>query len=183
MTKAYFGLVAVLVAGVVFGAGDEAVGSKPAATAGKQEQVDCGADGVDVTIALAYSRDSLGTVAGAYVDLTFATPLELPEQPTTEQLRGRLTTLLGPQYHVTPVSNSGGQRTIRLSLTTPEPEFPTQDAFKLRFDCRAGSRIRPRDVTCKTEVADGSAFRCRTRWPRVRCTVVRIEPMDSGLTQ
>src|SRR5262245_14362076 len=125
MTKAYFGLVAVLVAGAVFGAGEEAVGSKPDAAATKQ-QVDCGASGVDVTIALAYNRDSLGQVAGTFVDLTFAAPLELPKERTAEGLHDRVTSLLGPQFHVTPVAKSGKDRAIRFSLTTPEPEIPSQ---------------------------------------------------------
>src|SRR5262245_65625308 len=135
MTKVYFGLVAVLVAGVVFGAGNEAVGSKPDAAAGKQTAVDCGISGVDVTIALAYNRDSLGQVAGTFVDLTFAAPLELPKERTAEGLHERVTSLLGPKFHVTPVAKSGGDRGIRFSLTTPEPEIPPQDTFKLRFHC------------------------------------------------
>jgi len=179
MTRACFGLVAVLVAGVVFGAGEEAVGSKPDAAAGKQEQVDCGASGVDVTIALAYNRDSLGHVAGTYVDLAFASPLELPKERTAERLHERVTSLLGPEFHITPVPKSGGDRSIRFSLTTPEPELPPQDVFKLRFDCPTGSRIRPSDVTCTTDkVADGSGLPMPESLARqVRCTVSRVEPL------
>ena len=185
MTKLYLGLVVVLVAGVVLGAGNEAAGSKPDAAASKEGKVDCGASGVNVTIALAYNRDSLGHVAGTYVDLAFAGALELPKKPTTDELRGRLTTLLGPEYHVTPVGESGSERVIRLSLTTPELEFPTQDAFMLRFDCPAGSVVRSSDITCKTDkVADGSGLPMpETLARQVRCAVVRIEPSKDPLVK
>jgi hypothetical protein len=179
--KLCIGLVVALVVGAAIGADDDAARSKPDAAVVQVGQVDCGPSGVDATVALAYNPDSVGKVAGAYLDVGFAEPLELPQ--ADDELRKRLTGLMPPEYHLTLRAPTGraGDRKLRLSLTTAEAGIPPQNAFKLRFDCPAGSRVRPNDVTCKIDqAADAAGLPLPDTLARqVRCTVARIEPLKA----
>jgi hypothetical protein len=180
LLRLHLGLTAALLAGVAIGAGDDAARSKQASAPPEEQQVACGASGVDVTIALAYNHNSLGKVAGTYMDLEFSTPLELPEESTTDELHKRMTNLMPPEYRIAP-SKLPESRKLRFALTTTEPGIPPQDALKVRFDCPAGSRIRSSDLTCRTDqVVDASGLpMADTLGRQVRCVVRRVEPLDS----
>jgi hypothetical protein len=173
-------LAAALVAGAAIGAGDDAPRPKGASTAGQEEKVTCGASGVDVTVALAYDHNSIGKVAGAYVDLGFTAPLELPERASVGDLQARLTSLMGSEYRVA-ATQRGGDRKLRVALTTAEPGIPPKDAFKMRFNCAVGSNVRPGDLTCRTdEIVEGTGLPMPEKLARqVGCKVVRIEPLNA----
>jgi hypothetical protein len=158
-----FALGAALVASVALGAGDESV--------------TCGPRGIDVTVTLAYDRDDVGSVPGTHVDVGFREPLKLPQPPTPEKLRSRVTSLLSSDYRVAPVKQDRAG-VVRVALTTSEAGIPAANAFKLRFDCAAGSQVRRKDLSCTTgEVVDTAGLPMPDTLARqVRCLVVQLDP-------
>jgi hypothetical protein len=180
-TPILLGLVAAVVANVALGAGDEPARSKDAPPAPQAEPTTCGrSGGVDVTVALAYNRDNVGSVPAAQLDVGFREPLKLPKPVTPEQLRSRLTSLLSSEYRVAPTKPERAG-TVRVALTTSETGIPPGNAFKLRFDCPNGSPVRPSDLTCTTgEVVDAAGLPMPDTLARqVRCLVVQIAPASS----
>lgn len=178
-TRITFGLVAAFVASVAIGAGDEAARSKPNPVAPTREPVDCGAAGIDVTVALSYNRDNLGFVAATHADVDFREPLSLPQSATPEKLRSRLKSLLPSEHHVGLAKDEKAGR-VRVTLTTSEAGIPPGNAFTLHFDCPAGSHVRPTDLTCTTgEVVDGAGLPMAEALARtVTCVVTQIAPSE-----
>jgi hypothetical protein len=171
----------VLVAGVAVGAADEAARSERGTAPPVEGAVACGARGVDVTVALAYDHNSLGTVAGAYLDLVFRDPLTLPDPPTAETLRPRLTSLMPPEHRLAlPTHQPRG--TLRVAVTTSEPGIPPMNAFAMRFDCPEGTRAHLAGLTCRTEqVVDGAGLPMPEAMARqVGCVVARIAPAGAS---
>jgi len=170
MRRAWLGLAALLVAGGAAGAGDE-----PARPLSQAEPAVCGAGGIDVTVALVYELNTIGPVAGAYIDLGFKPPLDLPQ--AAEKLRPRLTSLLPPGAKVG--SPKREAKRLRIALTTTEQGIQPAKVFKMRFDCPAGSRIQPSALSCATaEVVGASGEPMEEVLARdVRCVVVGLDPV------
>jgi len=171
MRAAWFGIAALLVTGAAAGAGDER-----AAPMSQAEPAVCGRGGIDVTVALAYELNTLGPVAGAYIDVGFKPPLDLPQ--TVEKLRPRLTSLPPPGSKVG--SPKREAKRLRIALTTTEQGIQPGKVFKMRFDCPAGSRIQPSALSCATaEVVGASGEPMEEMLAReVRCLVVALDPVQ-----
>lgn len=177
-TRVLFGVAAVLVASVAIGAGDEAAHSKPGDIPAIEAGT-CGPGGIDVTVALAYNRDTVGMIAAAHVDLGVRKPLGFPDD-APEKRRARLKSLLGSEYHVNMATQEKPDK-VRVTLTTTEPGFASGNVFTLRFDCTAGSQIRPGEISCSTsEVVDGAGMPMdATLAKKVGCVVAQLEPVTS----
>jgi len=149
-----------------------AVAGVPAKTKGT---IACGSGGLDVTVALAYDPNAGGPIAGTLVDLGFAPPLALPQSP--QELRRRITSLLPPATGIRPVSAEGGR--LRVALTTTEQGIQPAKAFRMRFDCTAGTRIEREKLSCGTsEVVGASGQPLDDAIAReVRCQVAALDPV------
>jgi len=173
MRRAWFGLSVLLVAAAAARAGDEP--AKPTPTFSQAAPAVCGGRGIEATVALVYQLNTLGPVAGAYIDLGFKPPLDLPK--AANELRPRLTSLL-PQGAKVGSPKWEGKR-LRIALTTTEQGIQPATAFKMRFDCPAGSRIQPSALTCATaEVVGASGEPMEETLAReVRCLIVALDPV------
>jgi hypothetical protein len=171
MRASWLGLAVILVAAAIAGAGDEPAKAPPLETA----PVVCGAGGVEASVALAYQLNAVGPVAATYVDLGFDPPLDLPS--AAQELRSRLTSLLPQGVNVGSPTRQG--KRLRVALTTAEQGIQPANAFKMRFDCPAGSRIAPGAFSCSTaEVTAASGQPLDDALAReVRCVVFRLDPV------
>jgi len=176
MRGGWLGLAAVLVAGANVGAGDDPATSRPTFT--QAAPAACGGGGIEVTVALVYQTNTLGPVAATYIDLGFEPPLDLPQTP--DELRPRLTSLLPQGVKVG--SPTRQAKRLRVALTTAEQGIQPANAFKVRFDCPAGSRIAPSALSCATaEVISASGQPMEHTFAReVRCLVVGLDPVPRG---
>ena len=135
----------------------------------------CGPGGLDVTVALAYDPNAGGPIAGTLVDLGFEPPLALPQSP--QELRRRITSLL-PAAGVQPLSAERGR--LRVALTTTEQGIQPAKAFRMRFDCSAGTRIEREKLSCSTsEVVGASGQPLDDAIAReVRCQVAALDAVN-----
>src|SRR6476661_2389051 len=124
MRRAWLGLAAVLVAGASFGAGGGPATSPPRPLTPAAPAA-CGKGGIEVTVALAYDIDTLGPIAGTYVDLGFRPPLDLPQ--AAEKLRARVTSVLPGVKVASPVRQSDH---LRVAATTTEQRIQPEPLFK-----------------------------------------------------
>jgi hypothetical protein len=157
------------------GAAGQAAGSAPRSSAHEAAVVVCGRGGVDVTVALGYDAVSIGPIAATYFDLAFEPPLQLPQ--TAERLRPRLTSLLPQGAKVGPPTLKGNR--LRIPMTTAEQGVQPANAFTMRFDCPAGSRVPPSSLSCTTtEVVGASGQPLDDALAHeVRCVVVEVDPV------
>ena len=162
---------------LAFTAATLAVGVAAAGEPAKAKRpIACGPGGLDVTVALAYDPNAGGPIAGTLVDLGFEPPLALPRSP--RELRRRVTSLLPPATGIRPVSADGGR--LRVALTTTEQGIQPAKAFRMRFDCSAGTRIEREKLSCSTsEVVGASGQPLDDAIAReVRCQVAALDPVN-----
>ena len=154
---------AALVAGVTPGAADERAEPK-----GAGEQVTCAGGGIDVTVALAYDRVTVGELSATYLSVGFEAPVALPHE--MPKVRARLTSL-EPATKLARPSVVG--KRLRVALISTERGFGPGDALKIRFDCPSGSRVAASDFSCATsEVANAAGEPLAEGLAReVRCLV------------
>src|SRR5262245_22752303 len=118
--------------------------------------VTCGANGLDVTAALQYPP-VVGGVSAVRMAVRYPSPLAIPGSGNVLSVRQRVTSLLGSGFTVRPNDRDTNSDTVDDQLdadvTSTLNSIPSDDTFRVRYDCPAGTPVSPSSLTCLTSNA------------------------------
>jgi hypothetical protein len=118
--------------------------------------VACGPNGLDATAALQYPP-VVGGVSGVRMGLGYPPPLAIPGSGNVLSVRQRVTSLLGSGFTVRPNDRDTNADTVddllEVDVTSSINIIPSDDTFRVRYDCAQGTPITPSSLSCVTSNA------------------------------
>ncbi len=155
---------------------------------------ECAGNAIVATVSFSYEPRITGALGGAFLELAYVPPLELPGTGVERAVRERLTNLVvqpgvGVRLRDCDAGNcsayADGTNPVRASIlltdnsgATPA-QLPTGQIAKIRFDCPDGTLVRVRDLPCRLDqVSDGNMIFPpeRLEQENIRCVVDALEP-------
>jgi cysteine-rich repeat protein len=154
----------------------------------------CAGGALVATVSFFYEPRVTGALGGAFLDVAYKPPLEIPGTGTDRTVRDRLTSLVtvpavGVRLRDCDAENCtpylDGTNPVRASLLLTDnsgsspAQLPTGQIAKIRFDCPDGTLVRVRDLPCRLDqVSDGNMVFPPERLEEegIRCVVETLEP-------
>jgi hypothetical protein len=118
--------------------------------------VTCGPNGLDVTAALQYPP-VVGGVSAVRMAVGYPSPLAIPGTGNPATVRQRVTSLLGSGFTLRPNDRDTNGDTVDdqldVDITSTLNSIPSDDTFRVRYDCPAGTPVSPSSLSCMTSNA------------------------------
>jgi hypothetical protein len=121
----------------------------------------CGANGLDVTVALRYPEEALGGLSAIRTALNYSPPLSIPGTGTAASVRQRVTSLLGSGFTVAPRDQDTNADTVDdqlfVQVSSALNSIQPVQLFRARYDCPANTSVTPSSFSCVTSAATNLA--------------------------
>jgi hypothetical protein len=114
----------------------------------------CGSNGLDVTVVLQYPEAALGGISAVRTAVNYPPPLSIPGTGTASTVRGRVTSLLGSGFTVSPRDQDTNADTVDdqllVQVSSALNSVQPGPLFRVRYDCPLGTPITPSNLSCVT---------------------------------